>query len=364
MSFVMKTISSMADDRVDIKRTRGHSEAGSLSGGSHGRRRFPEKLVDAARRVGRVGRASVDNGAAVSADLANSVQLKACQLEIRLENRKTGDLSDPCWGQAGLIQAGRLTDSPIEQSSSKKKAVADLSGKPVARPSILRTSRFAVIPVTCIHNVESETSDDGHKWDYSYSVLKLVSQGNANTVPLFDKAGNVADGNTPVVVRQGTALDETITWPYYDVTTAPKIDNKQSNLTLKSAGFQKVERPGYRFQPGQKIGMAVYRNFELNCEDAGVPDNSIPKEELLQIYGQKGRVNVYTGQITKVSPDGSAFEHDINTFRGCSGAIVFLLDTDQDGDAIESSDYGKAIAIHVGGDELDGKIINIAFKIP
>jgi len=211
--------------------------------------------------------------------------------------------------------------------------------------------------------LEDETVDGG-EWVYASSVLKLVNQGNANISPLFDKTSYMPDPSESIVVRQGDSEENTIVWDYYDVTTAPKIDNPQSNLTLKTTSFQKVERTGYQFQVGQKIGMAVYRNFELTCEDAGVPQGSITKEELLHIYGQSGRVNIYTGQITNVSPDGSAFKHDINTFRGCSGAIIFLLDIDQEVFGVDSNDYGKAIAIHVGGDELDGNIINVAFKIP
>eukprot|EP00980_Cylindrotheca_fusiformis_P010834 scaffold2447_cov110-Cylindrotheca_fusiformis.AAC.16 len=116
---------------------------------------------------------------------------------------------------------------------------------------------------------------------------------------------------------------------------------------------------------GQKIGMVVYRNFEVTPEDAGMSRNSITAEELRQVFGRENRVNIYTGQITKVSPNQKAFEHNINTFRGCSGAVIFLLDVDQEGCGVIESDYGKAIAVHVGGDRLsDGTIVNFAFKIP
>ena len=124
-----------------------------------------------------------------------------------------------------------------------------------------------------------------------------------------------------------------------------------------------MERVDYRFQVGQKIGMAVYRDFVVTAEDAGRPRNTLSVYDLRSIYGRENRVNVYTGQITHVSPDGKAFEHNVNTFAGCSGAVVFLLDEGQP-DSVDPSDYGKAVAIHAGGKNITaGEIRNLAFKI-
>ena len=91
---------------------------------------------------------------------------------------------------------------------------------------------------------------------------------------------------------------------------------------------------------------------------------SINPVELKEIYGEKDRVNVYTGQITYVSLSGQTFGHSINTFRGCSGAVIFLLDEGQDDCGVEESDFGKAIAIHGGGDRLEnGSVVNFGFRI-
>jgi V8-like Glu-specific endopeptidase len=40
-------------------------------------------------------------------------------------------------------------------------------------------------------------------------------------------------------------------------------------------------------------------------------------------------------------------EYNINTFAGCSGATVFLLDKKQLS-LVQPNDYGKAIAVHAG----------------
>jgi V8-like Glu-specific endopeptidase len=63
----------------------------------------------------------------------------------------------------------------------------------------------------------------------------------------------------------------------------------------------------------------------------------------------EGTSNVHTGTILGVAEDESYFSHDINTYKGCSGAIVFLLDQNQP-DHVRSRDHGKAIAIHGGAD--------------
>jgi hypothetical protein len=75
-------------------------------------------------------------------------------------------------------------------------------------------------------------------------------------------------------------------------------------------------------------------------------------------------VNIYTGKITRVSPDGAWFEHNINAYRGCSGAVVFLLDENQNNNGVMDQDYGKAIAVHAGGKDMGGGArSNLAFSI-
>merc|ERR1712176_59641 len=105
--------------------------------------------------------------------------------------------------------------------------------------------------------------------------------------------------------------------------------------------------------------MGIYRNFEVTPYDAGISPTTTTVEELRLIFGQEDSVNIYTGQIVNVSQDQHTFEHNINSYRGCSGAVIFLLDQNQNGNGVDNTDHGKAIAIHAGGDELsDGTIIN------
>eukprot|EP00978_Attheya_sp_CCMP212_P008691 scaffold20426_cov47-Attheya_sp.AAC.7 len=284
---------------------------------------------------------------------------------MTLKNTLTGQLSPPCRCQAGLIQAERLPASPPEKPRKRQALVGTNPERPTVEvASSLRSSRFAAIPITCIHNLEDDVDvPQGVTWEFVRSELTAVS-ANAICKVNFEKARYTPGPDESIVLRPGDANDEDITWDYHDVTTSEKIVNVASPLTRKHLSFQKVVRDDYEFQVGQKVGMAVYRNFEVTAEDAGMSNNSITADELRQIFGREGRVNIYTGQITNVSPGKEAFEHNINTFRGCSGAVIFLLDVDQEGHGVIESDYGKAIAVHVGGDRLaGGTIVNFAFKI-
>ena len=59
---------------------------------------------------------------------------------------------------------------------------------------------------------------------------------------------------------------------------------------------------------------------------------------------------IQTGVVTAVyGSNREVFGHSINTYEGCSGAIIFLLDKDQPPESVESHDYGKAIGVHAAG---------------
>lgn len=181
--------------------------------------------------------------------------------------------------------------------------------------------------------LEDELQENGEVWAFESSGLTLVPASRTFRID-FDKASYKAGPNESVVmIREGR---KNYFWDYYDVATAQKIGGIDHPLTPKTASFEKVARSEYCFQVGQNIGMAVYCNFVVTAEDVGMPKNSVKEELLKSIYGEQGQVNIYTGEITGVSPGKEAFQHSINTFRGCSGAIIFLLD--QDGYGVEKDE--------------------------
>ena len=112
-----------------------------------------------------MGTTSVDNGAAISPSLAQAISVKALCLKIFMCSRTTGDdILYPVWGQAGLIRCERLTVSLPRQ------------GDPVVtvREGHDRSSRFAVIPVTALHNVATGPGPDSDEV-IEYAIAKIIS---------------------------------------------------------------------------------------------------------------------------------------------------------------------------------------------
>jgi hypothetical protein len=72
---------------------------------------------------------------------------------------------------------------------------------------------------------------------------------------------------------------------------------------------------------------------------------SISEAQIKAIYSPPNTVNIYTGGITYVGENH--VEYDFNSFTGCAGAVVFLLDKNQPS-SVQQCDYEKAIAIHSG----------------
>ncbi len=71
-------------------------------------------------------------------------------------------------------------------------------------------------------------------------------------------------------------------------------------------------------------------------------------------------MNILTGKVTAV--DENMIVYDMNSFGGCSGAIIFLLDKDQR-ESVRPEDVGKAIAIHSGPHWDETLNRNVAFKL-
>jgi hypothetical protein len=141
----------------------------------------------------------------------------------------------------------------------------------------------------------------------------------------------------------------------------PKSDMKRVAEDLDELIFDTVG-PNVEFRKGQKIAIVV---VSANMKETATPHTAASFVKLNQdqcntIYGQPGTVAIYTGEITYVGM--YHIEHNINTYDGCSGAIIFLLDTDDQLATVNQEDRGKAIAVHVGyGGELLHS--NIGFKI-
>jgi hypothetical protein len=314
----------------------------SAEGGRH-RTTTGERLVDLRRFISPLGRTYVDDETAVSADLASEVAEKAINLEVEVV--LVDGTTDTYECQAGLIRVRHLTESPDD---SKKRKRDGRNSRP----------RFAVTPTTAKHNIISGISDGGVF--ERYRSAKLHAPGGRSCPLTFPDGGFEPQGADAIRMCPPDDNGENeVLWPCgVDVTKGEVVEDPSHYITQKIMSFEKV-RDDFVLTEGQKIAIAVYRKSAVSRRDACAP----PGTDLERHFGQMNRVNVYTGAITSVSfsDNGTVLEHNINTFAGCSGAIVFLLDKNQGSLGVEERDYGKAIAVHVGGDPCMN--CNFAFKI-
>lgn len=115
--------------------------------------------------------------------------------------------------------------------------------------------------------------------------------------------------------------------------------------------FQAVEK-SFEYAIGEKVAMAVFAKQAANKDSAKMSDKDAETVTPAQVYGGADEINIYTGTLTGVGQHH--FEHNLNSYRGCSGSIVFLL---------EGPSAGKAIGVHIGSpDDLPDKM-NLAIKI-
>lgn len=142
----------------------------------------------------------------------------------------------------------------------------------------------------------------------------------------------------------------------FDVSVGRLISEPENPATDARLAFTKV-RSNFNLKDGQKVGIAVLFSEDSKPKAstiAGAFDFDLPVNEadIRRIYGRSGEVNIYTGKIKYVGV--TYIVYDINSFTGCSGAVVFLLDEHQPEDSVQECDYGKAVAIHAGAHPSQG----------
>lgn len=138
-------------------------------------------------------------------------------------------------------------------------------------------------------------------------------------------------------------------WEYgVDITHGKLQDQELSKPGKKYHVFSPVPRE-YDYAVGTKIAMAIFAKQVATGESARITEQGVNP---MNVYGVADEISIYTGIITENG--GKFFVHDINSYRGCSGALIFLLD---------GPDGGKCIGVHIGS-PLDIKpAVNLAIKI-
>ena len=311
----------------------------------------------------------------ISEELASVVAKKAFAFGVQIVDEMLN--AEDRHGQAGLIQNPYLATQDSTPPSEKKQKVIERYGDCTQqkRPAIKKSEseqRVSAIPITALHNVVNDTVK-GVKYNASGLPVMMNSDTGITKALEFQRKGDDIDRsetiNVELISDAENSSVEIIPWTYgIDISCGDPARKKAFEFTDPNLSFE-VVGPNFGYKIGQRIGMAVYRNYEFDFISTGENDiyanngwdRSLSKDDIFQLFGPDHSVSIHTGVITQLSSDGKTFGHDINTYKGCSGAIVFLLDKNQDG-LIADDDAGKAIAIHVGCGPRSTKM-NIAFTV-
>jgi hypothetical protein len=294
-----------------------------------------EKVVDLDRRVVSVrgGLAWVDDLDAIGSDIASTMNRKSFKMDVNFRKKTYFTRVYEC--QVGFI---RGATSPHRESTG------------------LAVRYFEVSPVTALHNVNAFNATD----EKFKEALLVYGTGVDYKLDLeFDEGGIDVSKVVPPPFRDHE--NNLVFWNTVDLTwgrviIGPTRLNDILYTMRESSNFEAV-RDDFVFEVGQKVGIAVYSDTGATKKTASAPAD-VTDEMLREVFGEPRQTNIYTREIKYVGTHH--LEYDINSFIGCSGAVVFLLDKKQPASVLES-DWGCAIAVHAGAHTRCER--NIAFKL-
>lgn len=301
-------------------------------------RPFPqkEKLVDRDRRgYEPADGIFVDVEGALSPELMNEMKEKAMLTEMQYRRIEPSfDYKFTAYGQGGLFCDN---DEPVV--------------------------------VTARHNIQDYHSEDGAFNKFGSAVFEFVDRSGSGMI--YD-----VELKRKNVKGEDFTFDDGDKWDNYDFAMSCPIKERKEETDGK---FFEWVTESFGLEPGMKVGMVVKRPKKprLTWNSTGaikvkrfpflnkvvdlLPLVGFEDPELLEIFGRSENVCFYTGEITtSVTQDGRGFKHDINSFQGCSGAIIFLLDKGNEG-LVGPENYGKAVGVHAGGTGENGEVANVGF---
>lgn len=269
----------------------------------------------------------------ISDQLVSIVSDKACQFVTYFMAADGGD-TVIYYGQGGLIKGNhRLTESPPTDAARPKNR-----SRTRTTVTFEEFASFQATPVTAKHNLESENGE-------IYGRVSIETTHGAKRDVVFADGGSRPEHR--IEVRAPTADTDRLCWVDNDLSKGEVLGQPGSAFTKKPRLFEAAP-DGFVLRVGHRVGIVVYRTFDITHGDAGIVGST--SVDLEMVYGPKEQPCIYTGNVTEISGNGKTFCHDINTFAGCSGAVVFLLDVQLDHNLdVSSGLYGKAVGVHVGG---------------
>jgi hypothetical protein len=200
--------------------------------------------------------------------------------------------------------------------------------------------------LTANHNICSECNVD-ERWVACHSPHKLHLVCGQEASITFPNTGWARAENF-----QDLALRDNETWSYgLDISLGPnaKPDNQADNIVgriikalLEKVTVNEVVSDEFVYNIGMKIGMAVYSRSGPSPKegmDGTSPLAGLNGVAIQSILGSANECVIFTGQISYVGEHD--VEYDMNSFSGCSGAAIVLLESGH-------PECGKVLAVHSG----------------
>mmetsp|Transcript_2408 Transcript_2408/g.4959 ORF Transcript_2408/g.4959 Transcript_2408/m.4959 type:complete len:378 (-) Transcript_2408:135-1268(-) len=306
--------------------------------------RSAEKVLDKTRQrkaVPGVSGVGTDDTEAIDWEFA--AQLKARVVLLKFDCvTETGE-EVPYMGQAGLLRNPKNRDEV----------------------------KFA----TCKHNFSTAPNDEGQP-EFCLAPHKCVLYDSVTARITIPNTGYEKIPSHAMVLRNGVA------WSHgFDLSLGPAINEGTpqeqwptdplfcrllTEFVRKARPFDVVDE-AFSYNVGLKIGIVVHGAGSFNeafsevggTEGIEIDDswanrtygmNKLKREKVL---GGENVVMIYTGFITK-GDDEHHIEYNVNTYKGCSGAIVIVMERGH-------PDFGKALSVHAGYKKELGS--NIGFKL-
>lgn len=135
---------------------------------------------------------------------------------------------------------------------------------------------------------------------------------------------------------------------------------------FRNNSFKRDQQP---LAAGDQVGIAIYTTQQVTIESVASENNGYRPDvdagniNLQELYGPALCITIYTGRILWVGEHH--IEYEMNTFKGCTGAIVFRLEPDIRGlntGAELDTWRPTVVAIHAGHEPKLGA--NIGFTFP
>lgn len=200
---------------------------------------------------------------------------------------------------------------------------------------------------------ENEREEFEQCWSHSVFLAKNENRRQRAAKITFSGMGLTANEDSQIYLRDGE------TWiAGLDIAFGPLAKIQRSlhskglpQLINHAAPLDTVGRD-FVYKVGMKVAILVYSNDGPSRQKVlGLKDPT----KVPFYYGRAKDTLILTGAITYVGE--MHVEYDVNSFAGCSGAAVILLEKEHPG-------FMKAIAVHAGfRDYPNGSGANVGFKV-